>query len=148
MNIEWWHWLILGLLLVLFELATPGGFYIVFFGIGAILVGILAAAGIGGPVWVQILLFSVVSVTTLLLFRSRVLKWMQLDPQRPAVDELVGQISIVLTAMAPGDVGKVELRGAAWSARNISDGVLGAGTRSRVMRVDGLMLMVGPEGAR
>ena len=148
MNIEWWHWLILGLLLVLFELATPGGFYIVFFGIGAIIVGVLAAAGIGGPVWVQILLFSVVSVTTLLLFRSRVLKWMQIDPQRPAVDELVGQISIVLTAMAPGDVGKVELRGAAWAARNISDGVLGAGTRSRVMRVDGLMLMVGPEGAR
>ena len=148
MNIEWWHWLVLGLLLVLFELATPGGFYIVFFGLGAVLVGILAAGGWAGPVWVQILLFAVISVTTLLLFRSRVLKWMQLDPQRPAVDELVGQISIVLTAMAPGDVGKVELRGSAWNARNVSDGVLSAGTRSRVMRVDGLMLMVGPEGAR
>lgn len=148
MNIEWWHWLVLGLLLVLFELATPGGFYIVFFGVGALVVGLLAAAGIGGPVWVQILLFAVISVTTLLMFRSRVLKWMQIDPQLPAVDQLVGEIGVVLTAMAPGDIGKVELRGSAWSARNVSEGVLGAGTRSRVVRVDGLTLMVGPEGAR
>src|SRR5262245_50512129 len=120
MNIEWWHWLVLGLLLVLFELATPGGFYIVFFGAGALVVGILAAAGIGGPVWVQILLFAVISVTTLLLFRSRVLKWMQLDPQMPPVDQLIGEIGVVLTAMAPGDIGKVELRGSAWNARNVS----------------------------
>ena len=148
MNIEWWHWLVLGLLLVLFELATPGGFYIVFFGLGAVLVGILTAAGWAGPVWSQILLFAVISLAALLLFRSRVLNWMQLDPQLPAVDQLIGEIGVVITAMAPGDVGKVELRGSAWNARNVSEGVLGAGTRSRVMRVDGLTLMVGPEGAR
>lgn len=148
MNIEWWHWLVLGLLLVLFELATPGGFYIVFFGIGAVIVGILAGTGVVGPVWTQILLFGVLSVTSLLLFRSRVLRMMQVDPQLPPVDQLVGEVGVVLTAMAPGDVGKVELRGSAWNARNVSDGVLGAGVRSRVLRVDGLTLMVGPEGAR
>ena len=148
MNVEWWHWLVLGLLLVLFELATPGGFYIVFFGIGAVVVGVLAAAGWAGPVWMQILLFAAISVTSLLLFRSRVLSWMQVDPQLPPVDQLIGEIGVVLTAMAPGDVGRVELRGSAWTARNISEGVLGAGTRSRVVRVDGLTLMVGPEGAR
>jgi membrane protein implicated in regulation of membrane protease activity len=73
---------------------------------------------------------------------------MQVDPQLPPVDQLVGEVGVVLTAMAPGDVGKVELRGSAWNARNVSDGVLGAGVRSRVLRVDGLTLMVGPEGAR
>ena len=54
MDILWWHWLVLGLLLVLAELAASGGFYIIFFGIGALVVGLLASAGLAGPVWMQI----------------------------------------------------------------------------------------------
>lgn len=41
MDIQWWHWLVFGLVLVLAEVATAGGFYIIFFGIGAIVVGLL-----------------------------------------------------------------------------------------------------------
>ena len=46
MDILWWHWLVLGLLLVLAELAASGGFYIIFFGIAALIVGCWRA-----PVW-------------------------------------------------------------------------------------------------
>ncbi len=35
-NMDWWIWIVLGLMLVLGELVTPGGFYILFFGIAAI----------------------------------------------------------------------------------------------------------------
>ena len=38
MDMQWWHWAVLGLVLGLLELATPGGFFIVFFGVGAMLV--------------------------------------------------------------------------------------------------------------
>ena len=37
----WWIWIAFGLVLAAIELATPGGFFIVFFGIGAIAVGVL-----------------------------------------------------------------------------------------------------------
>jgi inner membrane protein len=47
---EWWIWIVLGLVLLLGEVVTPGGFYILFFGIGAIFVGILAGFNIAGPV--------------------------------------------------------------------------------------------------
>ncbi len=33
MDILWWHWLVLGLFLVLVELAAAGGFYVIFFGV-------------------------------------------------------------------------------------------------------------------
>jgi regulator of protease activity HflC (stomatin/prohibitin superfamily) len=33
----WWIWIVLGLVLLLGELVTPGGFYILFFGVGAII---------------------------------------------------------------------------------------------------------------
>ncbi len=147
MEILWWHWLVLGLLLVLAELATAGGFYVIFFGVAALTVGVLAGFGMAGPLWVQLLLFSVLSVATLVVFRARLLKWVQHDPQRPEIDTLVGEIGVANDALAPGSVGRVEVRGAAWSARNTTAAAVTPGTRIRVIRVDGLMLDIEPEGA-
>jgi membrane protein implicated in regulation of membrane protease activity len=134
-------------LLVLAELATAGGFFVIFFGIGALLVGILAGLGIAGPLWTQLLLFCVISVLSLALFRARMLTWFQLDPQRPEVDTLVGEIGVVSDVVAPDGIGRVEVRGSAWSARNVSHATIARGTRCRVVRVDGLMLDIEPEGA-
>ena len=70
MELLWWHWLVIGLLLVLVELATPGGFFVIFFGVSAIIVGALAGFGLAGPVWTQLLMFSVLSIISLVLFLS------------------------------------------------------------------------------
>lgn len=148
MEILWWHWLVLGLVLVVSELLTAGGFYIIFFGLGALVVGVLAAFQLAGPVWMQLLLFSVISVAGLLLFRGRLLEKMQHNPQAPGVDALVGEIGVATEELSPGGVGKVELRGSAWSARPVGNATVSRGARVRVMRVDGLMLYVEPEGAR
>jgi inner membrane protein len=93
-------------------------------------------------------LFAGLSVSGLLLFRSRLLRWFQVDPQAPPVDALVGEVGQATEELAPGAVGRVELRGSAWSARNASSVALARGARCRVVRVDGLMLYVEPEGAR
>ncbi len=147
MDIQGWHWLVFGLFLVLLELAAAGGFYVIFFGIAAILVGLLASAGAAGSVGVQLLLFSVLSVASLVLFRSRLVKRFQGDPQAPPVDELVGELAVVTEELLAGGVGKVELRGTSWSARARSGAALVRGTRCRVTSVDGLTLIVEPEGA-
>ena len=148
MTILWWHWLVLGLFLVVAEIAAAGGFYIIFFGIGAIFVGLLASAGLAGPLWVQMLLFSVFSIGGLVVFRQQMLRWFQTDPQAPAVDLIVGEIGVATEDLAPGSVGRVELRGSAWSGRNRGADVLVRGSRIRVVAVDGLTLDVVPEGAR
>jgi len=148
MSLLWWHWIVIGLLLVIAEMASAGGFYVIFFGVAALLVGILAAFGIAGPAWVQVLLFSILSVGSLAIFRSRLLTWMQLDPQRPAVDPLIGEIGMAQEDIVAGGVGRLELRGTAWSARNATSSALPRGTRCRVVRVEGLMLHVEPEGGR
>lgn len=148
MDILWWHWLVLGLVLVVSEMAAAGGFYIIFFGIGALIVGVLAGFGLAGPVWTQWLLFSVISIATLALFRGRLLKMFQSDPQAPSVDVIVGEVAVATEEMAPGAIGRVELRGSAWSARNDAGVLVLRGARCRVTRVDGLTLHVEPEGAR
>jgi len=147
MEILWWHWLVIGLLLVLAEIATPGGFFVIFFGVSALIVGALAGWGLAGPVWTQLLLFAVLSVLSLVLFRSRLLKAIQHEPPRPAVDELVGEVGMLDGDIAPGQIGKIEVHGAVWQARNATAAVLARGMRCKVVRVKGLMLDVEPEGA-
>ena len=148
MEILWWHWLVIGVVLAVAELATPGGFYVIFFGIGATVVGLLASVGMAGPLWVQILLFVAVSVVSLLLFRNKLLRTFQVDPQAPTIDSLVGEVGVAAGEIAAGGIGQVELRGTAWSARNNAEVVVSRGTRCKVVRVEGLTLHIVPEGVR
>jgi hypothetical protein len=142
----WWLWILLGLVLLGLELSTPGGFFIAFFGAGALVVGILTGAGIVGQVWLQWLLYSILSIVFLLLFRRPLLEWMKRrEPKRPAVDAIEGETAILTEDLAAGGVGKAELRGTTWTVRSRENRALPSGQRCRVERVDGLMLWVRAE---
>jgi membrane protein implicated in regulation of membrane protease activity len=138
---EWWVWLLLGLILFLGEVVTPGGFYIIFFGVGALVVGVLAGFDLAGPLWFQWILFSVVSIVALWLFRERLVE-MTRPPDGNPVDSLVGETAIAAEEIPAGQIGKAEMRGTSWSARNIGGKALARGERCRVERVEGLMLWV------
>lgn len=143
----WWHWVALGLVLAGLELAGPGGFFIIFFGVGALVVGALELIGLGGPSWLPWLLFSAISVLSLLLFRRPLLAVLRrFDPPADSVDRLEGEVATPLADIEPGAVGRVELRGSAWSARNTGSAVLRRGQRCVVRHVDGLMLSIVAEG--
>jgi inner membrane protein len=142
-DMEWWVWLLLGLVLFLGEVVTPGGFYMIFFGVGALVVGVLAGFDLAGPLWFQWILFSVVSIVALWLFRERLVEMTRPQNQKE-VDSLVGETAVVLEEIPPGAIGKAELRGTPWSARNIGGRPLVKGERSKVERVEGLMLWVSP----
>ena len=148
MDMQWWHWIVLGLVLAVAEIASAGGFYIIFFGIGAVLVGLLAWLGWAGPVWMQVAEFTVFSLITMALFRRRLLGSVQPNPQAPVIDTIVGEVAITAEDVPAGGVGRVELRGTAWSARAADGQTIVRGSRCVVTRVDGLMLYIVPEGAR
>jgi len=139
-----WIWLAAGLVLVIAELATPSGFFIIFFGVGALTVGLLVGLQVISSLWLELALFSVLSVAYLLIFRDRLQHKFQMPPP-PNVDSLVGVMAVVQERLLPGVVGRVELRGSMWSARNTSSVTLDAGQRARVAAVDGLTLAVVPE---
>ena len=144
----WWQWLVAGLILVALEMAASGGFYVIFFGVAAIFIGCLHLFGLAGPAWFQFLLFSVVAVASLAFFRKPLMKWLQLDRPGRDVDSLVGEIAMPLDDIVPGAVGRAELRGTVWSARNTSAIAIIRGQRCKVVRVDGLMIFLEAEGVR
>ena len=146
MDMQWWHWAVLGLGLGLLELATPGGFFILFFGIGALLVSLLALLGIAGPPWVQWVTFGALSVVTLFFFRDPLLRRMRASERNIPIDQLTSDIAVAKEDIAPGAVGRAELRGSAWSALNVGATSLHRGQRCAVRKVDGLTLHLTADG--
>ncbi len=144
----WWHWLVIGLILVALEMAASGGFYVIFFGIAALAIAGLHVLDLAGPVWVQLVLFSAMSVGSLLFFRGPLLKWMKLDQPGRDVDSLVGDIAVPMEDIPSGAVGKAELRGTVWSARNQAAATIARGQRCKVVDVDRLMIFLKPESER
>lgn len=69
MQIEWWHWIVAGLCLIGLELVIPS-FTIIWFGFGALIVGMLKAFWPGFPVAGQVALWSLASIFfTVMWFR-------------------------------------------------------------------------------
>ena len=134
----WWMWALVGFGLFACEMLTPGGFYFIFFGVGACVTSALVSAGLVGPEWAQWLVFTVVSLVCLIPLRGRLVRWAA-GEMRP-VDSLVGEEAVLLDDLLPGGVAKAELRGTTWSVRTAGGQALQRGARRRVARVDGLTL--------
>jgi membrane protein implicated in regulation of membrane protease activity len=143
----WWYWLVLGLVLVALEMASSGGFYIIFFGVAGIAVALLSATGLLEPSWMQWLLFSVLSVVSLLVFRNPLMRKLNLGAGAADIDTLAGETGTALEDMGAGANGRVELRGTTWSARNTGSTPLARGHRCVVVRTERLTLLVKPEEA-
>ena len=139
---QWWVWVVAGFVLLALELASPGGFYLFFFGSAALAVGLLAALGWAEPLAVQGLLFAGLSVTALLLFRPLIVRRLRSTGGDAAVDNLVGEWVEVRGEIAANGFGKAELRGTTWNARNAGDAAVGPGQRCRVERLEGLTLWI------
>ena len=107
--------------LLFFELITPGGFYFLFFGLAAFVVALLAGLDVG-PDWVLLLVFSMLSVLSLLLFRGPLLRRFKKDERvGHAVDSIAGEIATLKADLPARAQGQAELRGTVWNTENASD---------------------------
>jgi inner membrane protein len=139
---EYWMWFVLGFALLMLEMATPGGFYFIFFGASAFVVALLDLFGLTQSAWFEWMLFSIFAAGATTLFRQKLLN--RFGPRMPngEVDTLIGEVATTLEGIQPGAVGKAELRGASWNACNAGNKELQRGQRCRVERVDGLTLFI------
>ncbi len=139
---DWWIWVVAGFALLTLELATPGVFYLFFFGCGALAVGLLTALGWPEPLWLQGVLFTFLSLFSVLFFRPLLMKKMQAGLGEVEIDRLVGERALVRDEIVPDGWGKAELRGTTWKVRNAGAAPVGPGQSCRVEKVDGLTLWI------
>lgn len=142
----WYIWFILAVIFILAELFTSG-FVLLWFGVGALVAGILALAGfIGLPLQVAVFL----SVAILLTIASRTIFERYLLPQSPGrdlktgVEALIGREAVVVEKSSGAtNEAAVRLSGATWRAFPIhSEEDLQAGDKVVVERVEGATVYV------
>ncbi len=136
----WWGWMIIGALLLGSELlGVEAAFYLVFIGIAAMITGLIELAGADLPLWVQWIVFSVIAIVLMVLFRKKLYAKLRGGgigyETGPA-----GETVTVEEALAPGQSGRMSYRGTKWTVINDSDEAFAAGQRVRISRVDGLKL--------
>ncbi len=139
----WWMWMVGGFALLALETLTPG-FFLIFFGFGAVFMGFFQLLFPGVPFWIELLIFIGVSSLWLALFRRRLIAFMDRRYPPKLVDQIEGEIAVALEDLVPSQPGKAELRGANWNAMNLADFTIPKAGRCRVERIEGLTLFVRP----
>lgn len=140
---EWWHWVVLGLCLAMTELAIPA-FFIIWFGIGAIGVGIALLIAPDIAVATQILLWSGLSVV-LAGFWFRYLKPRTMTFVGTSAASIASEVGILLADISPETRGQVRfqkpiLGSDVWEC--YADARIKAGERVRVVVVEGSFIKV------
>lgn len=110
--------------------------------------GALAAvicALLGGEIWLQSVLFFLVSGVMLLLLRPIAKKHFTPKLTKTNVDAVIGATGKVIAQIDNDSAtGKVRLGGMEWSARSTSGEILNEGTMIRVDKVEGVKVYVSP----
>lgn len=105
----------------------------------------LIAALLGGPYWLQIMLFLVVSGGTLACLRPIVRKYIKPRIVKTNVDALVDARGYVTADIDNiGAAGQVKLNGMEWTARSTSGESIPKGTLVKVDRIEGVKAFVSP----
>ncbi len=145
MQYLWWHWIVLGIALTLLELAVPA-FFLVWFGVGAVIVGLVLLVVPELPLAWQVVVWIVCSLAFIWLW-FRVFKpgfhKTRAGMSRGAV---VGEVGLVIRDLRPFEKGQIRfqkpmLGDEVWEA--ISDEEIRTGERVKVLDVEGNILKVG-----
>ena len=140
---QWWVWIVLGLVLLCIELLVVDvQFYLVFLGVSAALVGLIGLAGVDLPGWAQSVAFAVLSLVSVLVFRARIYKLIRARSAEVDQPWKLGDRVRVPVLLEPGQTCRVDYRGSSWSARNVDDRAIAAGADALIANVDGLTLHI------
>ncbi len=136
----WYIWMIIAALFVVGEIFTAG-FFLLWFGIGAAVAGVLALFGLG-YVW-QLGAFVLVSGVLFVVSRRFADKFSKKQPPGIGADRVIGKQGIVLEEIDnTKNTGRVRLKKEEWLAGSETGEVIVVGNRVEVIRMEGTHLVV------
>lgn len=139
-QITFWHWWVLGVALVILEVFAPGAVFL-WLGVAAGVVGLVLLI-IPGMSWEwQFLIFSVISVLSIVLWRNR-LREHPTETDQPRLnrrgEQYIGRVFTLAEPIVNGS-GKIKVDDTTWK---ITGADCAAGTQIKVSGVDGVVLLV------
>ena len=133
-------WLIVLVVCLVVEIATLGLTSIWFAG-GALLA--LLIAMIGGPLWLQVLVFLVASIVLLIVTRPIAAKYFNKNREKTNVNSKLGKLAIVTVTIdnLKGE-GQIVTEGMEWTARSLDSTVIEEGSVVTIEKIEGVKAIV------
>ena len=144
MSIEWWHWMVVGVVLVLMELAIPA-FFVIWFGLGALVVGLIMIIAPSIPLGGQISIWIAASIAFIALWVKVFRAHVHRTRVGLSTGQFAGEVGLVTREIRPFQKGQIRfqkpiLGAEAWDA--IADEEISPGERVHVLDVEGQILRV------
>ena len=138
----WWAWMILGAVLFGAELlAIDAQFFLVFLGLSAALVGVLALVGVSMSEWAEWLIFATIALISMFTFRK--ILYEKIRGNVPEFREgVAGEYLVIPIDLEPGRQTRASFRGSEWTVINDGGSRMSGGTRAKILRNEGLTLYV------
>ena len=130
-------WLVLFVVLALFELATVN-LVSIWFSLGALITTFVSLAT--DNVMVHLAVFTISSILLLLLTKPFVKKIKKRDIIPTNLDRVIGKVGVVTETIEKDDIGEVKVLGKKWSA--YSDKEIKENSKVKVLSINGVKLKV------
>ena len=130
-------WLALMILFIIMEALTVQ-LLSTWFAAGALAAMIISL--LGGAVWLQIVVFFVVSIVLLVLLWPMARKHIKAKAVATNADALVGRVCTVTEAIDPIEGGRVKVGDVTWSARG--EKTIPAGAQVKILKIQGAKVFV------
>ena len=135
-------WLILFVVLVVFEIATMG-LTTIWFAAGSL--AAFFASLFHVTWWLQFILFIVVSLIMLIFTRPFAVRYIKRHTQKTNIDSIIGQTGRVIAQIDNAQAsGYVVVNGLEWAARSVDAGVIEVDTMVTVKAIEGVKVIVEP----
>jgi membrane protein implicated in regulation of membrane protease activity len=147
MNEPWFLWALAGIVCIGLEMLLPG-FVIFFFGLGGLLTALCCLVPfIGDQTWIQVILFMVFSVGSLVVFRRKFTKIFAgtVFDSKHGNDEAdgIGKTAEVLETAGPVVEGRIKFQGTSWKAHT-KDGECTSGSIAKIVSREGMTYIIEP----
>ncbi len=140
-SMEFWHWLIIGIVFLVLEVFAPGAIFM-WFGISGLLTGLVTWMFPEMSIGVQVLLFSVSAVLSILAWR--IFRHKNPEPESPdpelnnRLSAFVGQEHVLKSPIKNGR-GRMQVGDGTWTVQGPD---MPAGSRVRITQVKGIQFVV------
>ena len=136
-------WFALFLIFLIVEASCPIHLVSIWFAAGSF--AALIASFLGAPLWLEIVLFLVVSSVMVALFWPFIKKFLNPKVEKTNVDAIIGTQGYVTADIDNAvAVGQVKLGAMEWTARSTSGNPITKGTLVKVDRIEGVKAFVSP----
>lgn len=136
-------WFGLMVIFLIVEAACPLHLVSIWFAVGSLVAALTGL--LHGPLWLQVVLFLVVSGALLALLWPFVRKFLNPKLEKTNIDSVVGSQGYVTAAIDNiAAQGQVKLNGMEWTARSTDGRPIKAGTLIRVDKIEGVKAFVSP----